>query len=444
MMNNSSMPREVQQSVSVSDTKYDEQDSDLLINNLIYEMPKALSLATGRTHVKQYPQRNTYNVDRNTTMVFDWNTGNSYIDAKNSYLTFKMRAINPNVQIPLAPVFGTGSALNLFREVRIRSRSGVELSRLENCNVYNKNRLDYTMTPAWKSSIGRSFFYDVNIYPFTADNIKIPTVTIPLCEIDSFFRPLKGQLIPAQLASGLRIELSMESLQKAFVDPLGWLTPATVELFDISMVLDTVNLSDETSKLLNLESSQSGLEYCYPRVYNFSNVYQAGTSNFSLQITKSVSQAVHVHACIQNSDAVNSPTADSLASESWKITSYQWRLGSQYYPHQALIMSTGNGESDSYEAYMLTMSSYNKISTPFKESRVEADDYYNNKGVISTSLERNQSLQISGSPINNSRILELLVERDGSSDGNSKVEVNSFLEYVSVCKAYIDNVAVAI
>ena len=444
MMNSNSMSREIQQSVNVSDVKYDEQDSDLLINNLIYEMPKALSLATGRTHVKQYPQRNTYNMDRNTTIVFDWNTGNSYIDAKNSYLTFKLRAINPDTVIAVMPSFGDGSALNMFREVRIRSRSGVELSRLENCNLYNKNRMDYNYTEAWHNTIGRSFFYDVNFSPFNQANTKNSVVTIPICEIDSFFRPLKGQLIPAQLASGLRIELSMESIQKTFQDVLLYLAPATVELYDIAMVLDTVNLSDETAKLLNLESSQSGLEYCYPRVYNFSNVYPAGTQNFSMQITKSVSQAVHVHACIQKSDNVNNTIFDSFDSETWKVTSYQWRLGSQYYPHQALIMPTGSGESDSYEAYMLTMSSFDKMNTVFKESRIDPQQFYLEKGIISTSLERNQSLQISGSPINNSRILELLVERDGSNDGTNKVEVNSFLEYISVAKTYIDNVAVAI
>ena len=244
MLSNRNMPREVQQSVDVSDTQYDEQDSDLLINNLIYEMPKALSLATGRTHVRQYPQRYTYNLDRNTTMVFDWNTGNSYIDAKNSYLTFKLRAIGPNTAIATMPSFGDGSALNMFREVRIRSRSGVELSRLENCNLYNKNRMDYNYTAAWHSTIGRSFFYDVNFSAFNQANTKNSVVTIPICEIDSFFRPLKGQLIPAQLASGLRIELSMESIQKTFQDTLGYLTPATVELYDIAMVLYTVNLSD--------------------------------------------------------------------------------------------------------------------------------------------------------------------------------------------------------
>ena len=55
MMSNNTMPREMQQNVEVSDTKYDEADSSLLVNNLIYEMPKALSLCVDRKNVLQYP-----------------------------------------------------------------------------------------------------------------------------------------------------------------------------------------------------------------------------------------------------------------------------------------------------------------------------------------------------------------------------------------------------
>ena len=108
------MNREPMQNIDVSDTKYSDADSDLMINNLVYEMPRSLSLATGRTHVSQFPQRATYTVDRNSTMVFQWNTGNAYIDCSNSYLRFKMKANGP--AFATAPTLGSGSALNLFHE----------------------------------------------------------------------------------------------------------------------------------------------------------------------------------------------------------------------------------------------------------------------------------------------------------------------------------------
>jgi hypothetical protein len=96
------------------------------------------------------------------------------------------------------------------------------------------------------------------------------------------------------------------------------------------------------------------------------------------------------------------------------------------------------------ESYLLTMSSFEKMKTPFQETSLTPAVYSANGSVIGVSLERNQSLAVSGLPINNSRILEILVERDATSDGTDKRDVNCFLTYISVAKAYIDNMSVAI
>ena len=438
------MNREQMQNVDVSDTQYNDSDGDLLINNLIYEMPKSLSLATGRTHVAQYPQRSTYTVDRNSTMVFQWNTGNAYIDTANSYLRFKMKAIGTANVIPAG--FFLGSALNLFHEYRIRSRSGVELDRLENCNLYNQYRLRYTKTTNWLNTIGQSFFYATQSAIFNQANTIITDVCIPLCELATFFNPLKkGQLLPPQIASGLQIELSLESIARVFVDNAGWFQAgSSLELTDIAMVLDTVSLSDETSKLLNLESSQSGLEWCYNRVYNYSATYAAGTSNFTMQVSKAVSQATHAFMVTQNSSHTQSSLFDSFFAEPFAYKSWQFRLGSQYYPNQMVNNQTQIVTVKGMESYLLTMSSFEKMKTPFQETSLTPASYTASGAVIGVSLERNQSLAVSGLPINNSRILEILVERDATNDGTDKRDVNCFLTYISVAKAYIDNMSVAI
>lgn len=431
------------QSVDTSDTKFDESQGDLEINNLIYEMPRALSLATGRTHIAQYSERNTYTVDRNSTMVWNWNTGNAFVDCANSYLRFKMKAINPSAVA--SPQFGVGSALNLFHEIRIRSRSGTELSRLENCNLHNNYRLRYTKTTNWLSTIGSSFLVNNAFDIFNAANTLQTEVVIPLSELDSFFRPLKGNLIPPQLASGLRIELSLESIAKAFLDPLGFFQAgSSLELVDIAMMLDTVSLSDETSKILNLESSQSGLEYCYPRVYNYASTYNAGTSNFTVQVSKAVSQATHVYLVTQSAGVTNNPLVDSFVSEDFKYKNFQFRLGSAYYPNQVVISQTQNATIKGKEAYLLALSSFDKMKSVFQETSVTPVQYAGTACVLATSLERNQSLAVSGLPINNSRLLEVLVERDSFADAGVARDVNVFLSYVTVAKAYIDNVSVAI
>ena len=404
MMSNKTMSNEVQQSVDVSDTAYDDADSDLLLNNLIYELPKALALSTNRTHKRQFPQRSTYTVDRNTTMVWDIMSGNAFGNQENSYIHYKMNAKNVTPDIATMPDFGSGSVLNLHREVRIQSRSGTEVDRLENCNLFNKNRIDYEKSEQWKKTIGAAFFVNSAVPLFNTANTITTEVNIPLCEIAPFFRPLKkGQQIPPQILSGLRLEISMESLARAFKDPLGYFgAGSSLELSDIYISLDCVDLSDETSKLINLESSQTGLEICYNRVYNNAHTYPAGTNSFTSQITKSVSQAVHAFTVISNNTNSNLSTVDSFLSEPFRTTSWQYRLGSQYYPHQNIISQVGATVSVAgQESYLHAMASYEKMANSFRESSVTPTDYANGKGILSVSLERNQSLAVSGLPINN-------------------------------------------
>ena len=84
------------------------------------------------------------------------------------------------------------------------------------------------------------------------------------------------------------------------------------------------------------------------------------------------------------------------------------------------------------------------MKSPFQETTITPNLYSSEYGLIGVSLERNQSLAVSGLPINNSRILEILVERDATNDASNKRDVNCFLTYISVCKAYVDNMSVAI
>ena len=442
------MYREPQQSVETSDTKYAESDGDLMVNNLIYEMPKSLSLATGRTYVNQFPQRQSYTVDRNSTIIFDWGTGNSFIDSSNSYLRFKLRATGIKAIATDLPSFGCGSALNLFHEYRIRSRSGVELDRLENCNLYNSSRIAYTKSINWTQTVGSSFYanFSANNF-FNYANTYIPEMCIPLKELATFFCPLKGQLIPPQLASGLRIELGLESLAKAFKDLDDFLQAgSSVEMYDIAMVLDTVNLSDETSKLLNLESSQSGLEYAFPRVYNYSSTFPAGSTNTTVQCSKAVSQATQAFVISQDAVTVQLKTADSFLSEQFAAKQWQMRLGSAYYPNQAVVNNTSvaQGAVRGIESYLMTVAAFEKLKQPFQETSITPLAYTTNRSILSVDFQRNQSLMVSGLPINNSRILEVLIERDPQFDAAHARDVNVFLTYISVAKTYIDNVRISI
>lgn len=445
------MYKEQLNNVDVSDTKYEESDGDLLINNLIYEMPRSLSLATGRSFVSQFPQRQSYEVNRNNTVIFDFNTGNSFIDSSNSYLRFKLRVINAKTGVldSGCAVFGVGSALNLIHSYRIRSRSGVELDRLENANLYNSTRIAYTKSTNWTQTVGSSFYSNSATNPlFNGLNTYTPEITIPLKELSTFFCPLKGQLIPPQIASGLRIELELESINKAFQDPNGYLQEANgkVELFDIAIVLDTVALSDETSKILNLEASQSGLEYSFSRVYNYSSTFPTGSTTANIQCSKAVSQATQSFVISQGSTNTQAFAQDSFLSELFAYKSYQFRLGSAYYPNQPTLSQTTAASASirGMECYIQVLSAFEKLKQPYQETSITPLAFMQNRGILSVDFQRNQSLMVSGLPINNSRILEILLERDASFDAGQSRDINVFLTYISVAKAYIDNLSVSI
>ena len=110
----------------------DESSGDMENNNLIYKQPMALSLAKTRTQVKQFFQRSDYSSAPNKTAIIDLNTGSSYIDVYNSFLSFDVTAWS-TAQEEFS--FGDGSAMNVIDRITIRTRSGTEVERLEGANL---------------------------------------------------------------------------------------------------------------------------------------------------------------------------------------------------------------------------------------------------------------------------------------------------------------------
>ena len=79
--------REVQRSDQVSDVSQQSASSDLLINNLSYEQPEALSLAVTRAYSRQFFQRRSYT--NGETALIDFNCGTDFVDPANSYITLQ-------------------------------------------------------------------------------------------------------------------------------------------------------------------------------------------------------------------------------------------------------------------------------------------------------------------------------------------------------------------
>ena len=415
--------------VSVQDSK----SADLLVNNLTFESPKALSLAVNRSYHKSFFQRSQYTGDRSTTMICDLNSGTSFINCANSYLAISVQLEGGAGG---AASFGSGSAMNLINEVRIRSRSGVELDRVQNANIWSLFDSVYSRSEQNLDTIGALEGFSTGRLPAnsTTEVDNTTKFLIPLGCISPYFKPMQGQLLPPQLAGGMRIELSLEDFRTALYQVGGNITG--YKITDCYLQLDSVELTDETQRTLNMDSAKDGLEWSYERVYTTITQQPSAQTSISAQVRKAVSQACLVYSlAISAADRVDI-TKDSLVAVPFNTSSFQYRLGSLYFPNQRIE----NGV-DGIESTLIAYETFDKLRHPFRGTSVTPATFKEKFGIMAASLERDQSLQFSGLAVNNSRTLELDATFASVAEN---LEVYTFLTYCSVARAFIDNTSVAL
>ena len=411
----------------------DSGEADLLVNNLTYQSPKALSLAVNRSYQKAFFQRSQYTGDRSTTMICDWNSGTSLINCANSYL-----AVSVQLEGGAGGVasFGSGSAMNIVNECRIRSRSGVELDRLQNANIWSMFDSVYNRSKQNLDTLGALEGFSEGRLPANSTTEVDATTKflIPLGCISPYFRPLGHQLLPHQLASGLRVELSLEDFRTALFQNSGTVTG--YKITDCYFQLDCVELTDEVQRTINMESAKNGLEWSYERVFTTITQQPSATTSISAQVRKAVSQASIVYSMALSGVDKIDITKDSLVAVPFNTTTFQYRVGSLYFPQQRIENAEGGSEAN-----LIAYETFDKMRHTFRETSVTPATFKSKFGVLSASLERDQSLQFSGLAINNSRTLELDATFASVAEN---LEVYTFLTYSSVARAFIDNCSVAV
>ncbi|MEI8137850.1 MAG: hypothetical protein WCH21_11045 [Bacteroidota bacterium] len=418
----------------MSDVNDESGSSDLMVNNLVYKQPVALSLAVNRTYKKMFFQRSAYVGDKSSTAIATWNTGTSYINCDNSYLSFKVRLTGTST--PTAS-FGSGSAMNIFNECRLTSRSGTELDRLQNANLWSKFDSIYSKPEGNLQTLGSVQGFGPTLSssdPANLNGVTYKRFVLPLYAISPFFRPMKKQLIPPQLASGLEIQLVLEDFRTALLGISGTTTGYDIE--GLYFNLDCVDMTDSVQKTLNYSSSSEGLDYTFERIFTSTSQLPSNQLSISQQVRKAVSQACFATTLtISQADRINI-AVDPLCAVPFNYTSFQYRLGALYFPNQEVIDA-----SDGVEAFLIAQQVYDKLKHPYSEGATTLAKFNAKHGVLSASFEKDTSLNLSGLPINNSRVLELNATYEAVAE---PLDVITFLQYCVVARSYIDNTAVSI
>lgn len=370
-----------------------------------------------------------------------------------------------------------GSVLNLIERVVLTSRSGVELQRIEDFNKLHALHSTIKKSKLWKQTVGKS----IQLPPFDYDSVDLsgadatndgknfgqrnPNIknsktvhySIPMeCFMGLFDTK---QLCPSMIASGLRIEFYLTDFSMAITvakkpgtigqvcSPVTAVTPhanAEYKIKNLQILTDTVTLNDAAMKQLNMTSAQNGLEYVYNG--HFTQRYIATTSTVEIQCSKAVSRALFASAVHYRQptawtvfNMVGRPAAREIT---W--TKHQWRLGSQYFPHQSIESKSIEEYSKLYYNILYATDTLNKnMQIDFQYKR----DILQPSGplpVVAT-FERSNLLRFSGVPINNSRTLSLSAEIDTSGARATQAgTVLLFLEYVMLSKAFLNNIVVSV
>lgn len=270
------------------------------------------------------------------------------------------------------------------------------------------------------------------------------------------------------------------------------------EVCDIYFQLKSVQLTDSVQRILNETSAVNGLEIVYTDINNTQAVQQANstegrcTGDFYMEIRHAASRALRAMIVPRIQLANDTQVCDSFATIGTPFKRWHWRLGSLYFPHQPI--KGRNSLEIIPQTYLYTLDAWGKVAgaprtsitmddyttsyhkqTKNPVSLIKADGsaivkanvdtlfpppgevgrarmYYDRittNAPIAVSLERSTLFNLSGIPINNSRVLSFHGEFDSASGldlpnfpSYGPLVFDCFLQYVRLARVFLNNVEV--
>ena len=391
------------------------------VSDLTYLADSDANVISERSQKKMYAQKQAYS--QRETIVISLNTGNDYVSMRDSSIRFKLGLLDTNSVASTQTTFGGGSCLNLFENIRIIARSGEVLSEISKLNLYNYFVLKLTHQYEWRAEQQGK-----QLLGFGTTLVSGQEFVVPLRDLCEFFRD--DVLLPANVARGLRIELTLASAQSAFQDENA--TPAnrvaSYNVVGAELLLDSYRLSGSAQNTLNKMASTSGLVLTYCDVNNSRTSKDSGQSTISTEVRQSVSMANSVFACIRPSADTEDVTDDSFATRAVGATdSYQYRIGSVYLPQERI-----SGP----------VQWYSQMSYAWGKTRhgtqlgIRASEFGTNALAVGD-IDRYWTSG-SGMAINNSTTLNL----NATVDGATQCDIDIFLKHTRSATAFLENVIV--
>jgi hypothetical protein len=432
------------------------EESLIQLNKLSYQMAPQLGICSARTHTVGFPQQSTY--ANGETMTWDSQTGAFYVDPVGSYLKFTVsHVVTGGTEGKTAKCFGSGSACNLFSRIVVRTRSGKELTRVENLNLLAKFQQVYSQPFDWISTIGRAqgFSNPATVSAAYADAVPVlgKTFIIPLCAIVPFFNTVgNGVMLPPMVMEGLRIEITLADPNVAFcnVDQTqDEKTGGSVSSYAIlrpEIHWDCYTLADQFARRIGEIAATKGLNLLHKEYFHTSVGFEG--SQLNTDVKKACSKALSAHVICRVAANITTGVKDSFNSAPYDWTSIQSQIGSLYNPNQPIttgdISVNGNMESYYFSLYGADVYKYNKNSviTPENftgEVQTAGNKTQYNNCMINFNLNKSNTSDIVGTVVNNSRALLINMQKAVPVPGS---RVDAYLCHVRAVKVFTSNAVI--
>ncbi len=406
-------------------------------NSLLYYRPSQACLCSYRvTKIQSFANQSV--TPGNIAQVLI--NCDDYVNGPGSYLKVSFDLVVPAAGLAdVNAIWGVhGSILNLFQSIKFYHRSGQTLEEINNrlAQLMTIKRF-YLYNTSERAQLDNLLGVGTNApVPAVAGNYRF-TAEIPLSLMLGSFNN-HNQLLPPSFLAGSKIELGIYPLASILSEVLAGLSITNINM---SLLLDTCMIYDSAKKQINeevVDVKGSGLQYVYETnffttsaAFGPSGAVVGQSFNFDVQQSNTIVKNVFF-VCVNETeiDTIAGATTSKHPFQNI-VQTLQFRLGSQYYPNQAMNLvprpaSTGAAAAaslfieDSSQAYQNVIMAFdaqnkqfgsyvntNSITKPQYMSSLLATE--NAKmAVFGMLLDRGpQGVAYSGVPTNNSRLLNI-------------------------------------
>lgn len=321
-----------------------------------------------------------------------------------------------------------------------------------------------------------------------------------------------NQLLPSQLCSGMRFEIQFQNKERSFTwggattDSNGQCLPTAITLVKdgvknslakynytfegVELVLDSVKLTDSIQRELNERASNDGLEIMFRTWWTSSYTGTSSKEVWNIEVRKAVSRAFGAiaHFAPVYKDSLDEASIDVNMTHNYGFEEWQWRAGNLYFPHQVMRRSGYTKEQSdvnnkaagsifsnpqtpgSAETFIHMQRLFGKnveqnsendmnqsLYQQVNKSGAGYSEHHNydytrrstNYALVPLDLERTTVQDLSGIPLNNSRVLALqfrLADLASRGDVTYKLMENTnqgtlttFLQHLKIVRVFMDN-----